>query len=328
MSTADKLNKLLETKEAIKQAIIDKGGTVGDVFAEYPTAIQNIQGGGGSGTFVVPKDIRFAYSTVEEFPEDWDWSLYREGGDFSNMFTQCGSLTKAPKLNTSPSTTSKMFYGDVKLTEIDLSGWDTSNTTDMSETFYSCQKLPQIDISNLNTGNCTNMQGLFGGCYELENIIGLEQLDTSKNTDFSSMFSNCRKITSLPEFDCSGTTTSAASVSSPVSNCFILKDLGGFKGFNKSIGFNSGAYCITYESIINVINGLADGVSGQTLYLFQDLVNQLSDDDIAIATNKGWSISPARTITEPVVVTALSQIPNTVYQISPRNYDLSQYSGS
>lgn len=72
MSTADKLNKLLETKEAIKQAIIDKGGTVGDVFADYPTAIQNIQGG-GSGTFVVPAEMKFAYSeTLEEFPEDWD----------------------------------------------------------------------------------------------------------------------------------------------------------------------------------------------------------------------------------------------------------------
>lgn len=70
MSTADKLNKVLETKEAIKQAIIDKGGTVGDVFAEYPTAIQNIQGGGGSGRFVVPSGLKFGCSTIEQFPED------------------------------------------------------------------------------------------------------------------------------------------------------------------------------------------------------------------------------------------------------------------
>ena len=68
MSTADKLSKLLETKEAIKQAIIDKGGAVGDVFAEYPTAIQNIQT--GSGPFVVPAGMKFAYSDIEEFPED------------------------------------------------------------------------------------------------------------------------------------------------------------------------------------------------------------------------------------------------------------------
>ena len=304
MSTADKLNKVLETKEAIKQAIIDKGGTVGDVFAEYPTAIQNIQGGGGSGTFVVPKGIKFSYSAVEEFPEDWDWSLYRDDGDLSNMFTQCGSLTRAPKLNVSPSTTAGMFYGDVKLTEIDLSGWDTSNTKDMSETFYSCQTLPELNISNLDTSNCTNMNKLFAGCYELKNIIGIENLGTSKNTNFSSMFSNCRKITSLPEFDCSSNTSSASSSSSPVYNCYILRDLGGFKGFNKNLGF-SNVYSISYESLLNIINGLADGVSGLTLTLGQELVNQLSDDDIAIATNKGWSVSPARTITSPIVVTSL-----------------------
>lgn len=70
MSTVDKLNKVLETKEAIKQAIIDKGGTVGDVFADYPAAIQNIEGGGGSGTFVVPGRMRFGYSKLENFPDN------------------------------------------------------------------------------------------------------------------------------------------------------------------------------------------------------------------------------------------------------------------
>ena len=98
MSTADKLNKLLETKEAIKQAIIDKGGTVGDVFADYPTAIQNIQGGGGSGTFVVPAWIKFAYSAVEEFPEDWDWSEFEEVTNVDFLFDACRSLKTVPKL--------------------------------------------------------------------------------------------------------------------------------------------------------------------------------------------------------------------------------------
>lgn len=70
MSTVDKLNKVLETKQAIKEAIESKGQTVGDVFADYPTAIQNIESGGGSGTFVVPKEMKFAYSDITEFPEN------------------------------------------------------------------------------------------------------------------------------------------------------------------------------------------------------------------------------------------------------------------
>lgn len=46
MSTADKLSKLLETKKAIKTAIIEKGVEAGDVFATYPEKIKAIETGG------------------------------------------------------------------------------------------------------------------------------------------------------------------------------------------------------------------------------------------------------------------------------------------
>lgn len=51
-TTADKLNKLVQTKAAIKTAIEAKGQTVGDIpFSQYPAKINAIEGGGeGSGT--------------------------------------------------------------------------------------------------------------------------------------------------------------------------------------------------------------------------------------------------------------------------------------
>lgn len=47
-TTADKLNYLIATKDAIKQAIIDKGVTVGQdaTFRDYATLIGSISGGG------------------------------------------------------------------------------------------------------------------------------------------------------------------------------------------------------------------------------------------------------------------------------------------
>ena len=47
-TTADKLNKILETKKAIRTAINNKGGTLTetDTFASYATAIDNIKSGG------------------------------------------------------------------------------------------------------------------------------------------------------------------------------------------------------------------------------------------------------------------------------------------
>ena len=48
-TTAQKLNKILETKEAIRTAINNKGGTLttSDTFASYPSAIDNLPSGGG-----------------------------------------------------------------------------------------------------------------------------------------------------------------------------------------------------------------------------------------------------------------------------------------
>ena len=59
MTIADQLTLLSSTKTAIKQAIEDKGITVGTVpFADYPTKIAAISGGGGSTptTWVRPAD--------------------------------------------------------------------------------------------------------------------------------------------------------------------------------------------------------------------------------------------------------------------------------
>lgn len=49
-TTAQKLNKILETKEAIRTAINNKGGTLTttDTFASYPSAIDSLPSGGNT----------------------------------------------------------------------------------------------------------------------------------------------------------------------------------------------------------------------------------------------------------------------------------------
>ena len=55
-TTADKLNKLKETKEAIRTAINNRGGTLteSNKFSDYATAINNLTGGGGSVELLKP----------------------------------------------------------------------------------------------------------------------------------------------------------------------------------------------------------------------------------------------------------------------------------
>lgn len=140
------------------------------------------------------------------------------------------------------------------------------------------------------------------------------------------MFKDCQNLEAIPELDCSSNTSTYSKHTTPLYGCTILRNFGGMKGIKTSIYFNE-VYCLSYESALNIINGLSDGVSGQTLTLHKDVVNQLSDDDIAIATNKGWTVSPAKTITSPILVTDNNQVTG-VYQITPRTYDFSQYTGT
>ena len=74
MSTADKLNKLLETKQAIKQAIIDKGVDVSDntVFAEYPAKINAIEGASNIdlSNYVTKDELPTVPTNVSELNND------------------------------------------------------------------------------------------------------------------------------------------------------------------------------------------------------------------------------------------------------------------
>jgi hypothetical protein len=278
MSTADKLNKLLETKEAIKQAIIDKGGTVGDVFADYPTAIQNIQSGGGSGTFVVPAWMKFAYSTAEEFPENFDWSEIEQVTDASNLFFNCRSLTTIPKLKFNDLRNTSYMFSYTNITDVDVSEWNTSNLKTVNNMFDN-SKLSTIPP--INFSNTSDLSKVFAYCKITE-----ANINTSSATKIDNLFGNCEALQTVSEIDASNITSNISKYSTPFYYCYSLRNFDGFKGLKVNM-YLTDCYILSYESLTNVINKLADGVSSKTLYLTQDSVNQLSDDDIAIATSKG-----------------------------------------
>lgn len=166
---------------------------------------------------------------------------------------------------------------------------------------------------------------MFSYCKALTSIKG--EINSSSNTNFQYIFYNCNNLRTIPALDCTSNTSTSSSYNSPVGNCTSLRTFGGLIGMNKSF-YCSGSDVLSYESLLNVLNGLADGVSGQTLTLNEVLVNLLSDEDIAIATNKGWSVSPSRTITSPIVVTDLKQVSASTARTNPNIYDFSQYNGN
>ena len=115
------------------------------------------------------------------------------------MFHDCSKLTQ---LNLSIFNTSRitdmfgMFSDCTKLTKLDLSNFNTSNVTNMSFMFDNCKALAQLDLSNFNTSKVTKTSYMFYDCSNLTQL-NLSSFDTSHVIDMSWMFYNCQHFTAL-----------------------------------------------------------------------------------------------------------------------------------
>ncbi len=97
-----------------------------------------------------------------------------------------------------------LFDGFDNAESIDISGFDTSNVTDMSYMFRDCSSLESLDVSGFDTSNVTDMRFMFEGCSSLESL-DVSGFDTSNVTNMSVMFEDCSSLESL---DLSGFDTS------------------------------------------------------------------------------------------------------------------------
>ncbi len=101
-----------------------------------------------------------------------------------------------------------LFNYNVKLQELDLSGFDTSNVIDMSSMFYYDYNLNSLNISGFDTSNVTNMYSMFcefkAGTQIEDRTLDLSHFDTSLVTSMSYMFA----YSGLVELDLSGFNTS------------------------------------------------------------------------------------------------------------------------
>ena len=206
-----------------------------------------------------------------------------------SMFTNCSSLTSIPQMDTSKVTNmGSMFSVCSSLTSIPQ--MDTSKVTNMGSMFNGCSSL--TSIPQMDTSSVPDMSSMFSGCKSLTSI---PQMDTSSVTDMGYMFLYCFSLTSIPLLDCSSITRALGPFG--YSHLNKLTDLGGFKDLKVSwsSGFLDMVPNATVESLTNVINNLydltANGLSGKTLKFGTTNLNKLTADQIAVATNKGWTLT-------------------------------------
>lgn len=199
-TTADKLQRLVEGKQAIVDAVNSKANTsltINSKLSDVASAINGISSGGGSENLLQNKlntrEARglFAYWTEKNLDEYINSLNFGNVTGMSYMFYSCSYITSIPQFN-------------------------TSNARNMYNMFYSCSKL--TTIPQLDTSNVVDTCSMFAGCSVLTTI---PQLDTSKVTDISSMFNNCKALTSVPQLD----TSSVTRISSMFYRCSLLETI-------------------------------------------------------------------------------------------------------
>ena len=157
---------------------------------------------------------------------------------------------------------------------------DTSNVTDMQYMFSYCYELNNIPL--LETSNVTNMSYMFSDCYKLSTI---PKLDTHNVTNMRGMFSYCNSLTSIPQLD----TSSATNMSYMFNGCSKLTEIH-ITGMKVSFNITSSTL-FTREALVEILNNLATITTTEKLTMGSTNLAKLTDEDKAIATNKGWTLA-------------------------------------
>ncbi|EQA5507817.1 BspA family leucine-rich repeat surface protein [Listeria monocytogenes] len=131
--------------------------------------------------------------------------------DISRMVTLCRKLSEldVSGLNTSSVTNMYAAFSNTNsLKELDISNFDTSSVTNMQQMFYGSYNLEELDLSNFDTSSVTNMHLMFGGCKSLEEL-DVSTFDTSSVTNMRGVFAECNSLgeLDLSTFDTSSATT-------------------------------------------------------------------------------------------------------------------------
>lgn len=158
------------------------------------------------------------YAKIDFF-KNWDTSCLT---DMSSMFA--GVVLPPGNINRD------------KYTEIDLTGLDTQNVTDMCSLFYYNTRVREIDMSMFDASNLENMGYMFTYTVQAKKIKFGEKFVTSKVTSMDNLFSQSGIYYRIDEIDISMFDFSSTnSINSMFSNCGVENLKLDSKGFENVI---------------------------------------------------------------------------------------------
>lgn len=207
------------------------------------------------------------------------------------MFSNCKLITIKSLRNVNVSNVndlSSVFSNCSSITSLDLQGWDMRKATNLRCLFYGCSSMSMLDLTGSQTSSLlTSLDQTWTGCGSLISILGISNWDTSSVTTMQWLFRYCTKLVSL---DLQGwDLTNITNNINMFDKCSSLTSLRVGNGWNKGCDLSTTG--LGHDGLVQFFNDLPTISDSQTIALGATKQALLSAAEIAIATNKNWTIS-------------------------------------
>lgn len=281
-TTADKLNKILESKAAIKQALMNKGYSaeeVGDIFSQYDYLIENIPSRSG--------ELETALANAKyDYAKDYLLDIIAESYEITKDWTDYSQL-EGSKTYLIPYIKGAIIDAKERIRNSNILFFPSFIR--FSDAFPSsmCENCKTMIISDFGLGVSNKVNGyrMFKNCYSLVICKGLINLISGSANE---MFYECNSLKKIDyEFDF----TKVSDIDTMFTGCTSLEYLRlKANTLNKSFKV-SDCTKLSHDSLLSILNACIETESTLTLTLGATNLAKLSDEEKEIATNKGWTLA-------------------------------------
>ena len=312
MSISKEIERLQQAKKDIGDAIVRKGGSVSGTIDTYAKSVMAL----GDVSFRTAIDI---VNKSDAKNVDLTMISPKNETSFENLFYNNTNLTHINASNWDTSNIKSLRYAfgaDSNLESVDFADWDVSKVTTFYAMSDNCYRLNTIDVSKWNTSSARNMAYMF--TRNSLKTLDVSNFDTSKVTNMHAMFSGSKSLTRLDvsNFDTSNVLDFGSVFSYwnhvceelnisglNLSKCTSMDRTFKSSNFNvircdglrlpnidmSTIGLDSSTE-LTVDSIVGLLNALPQSDKGYSFQIGSGNIAKLSDEQKAIATNKGWTL--------------------------------------
>lgn len=177
----------------------------------------------------------------------------------------------------------------------DLSGWDFEAATDMTRFLYFASGLQTLTLpENVMLGNVTNMNGCFYGCESLREI-DLSSCNITKCRNWHLCFTTLDNLETLRigliDFSPCGSIDLFMWGTNPRELTGTLRGIrNDFRAVSRRMTRDSCMVVINGLEMVTEAKTLTLGVNNKPVSLGGKGSDPISDDDLKIATDKGWTV--------------------------------------